>query len=267
MRKRSSLVEDHLQGGQRYEKKHGSGWDTCTMAVFCIVCLAVNIIVRSILASLLMAAFNLSLLAVGGMHLRRMIWRLLPVLLMGVVILALQALLRGSTPLFTIPIAGHDIVAYREGLKVGILILTRVLAGFSQILLFSQVVPVHEMLQSLRNIGVPAFVIHNALLVYRYIFLVGEEAERIHQAQKVRLGHATWLGRMRSLGAMLGILFIRLHERSSLIFEAFRVRGMPEMVLQRERKRFSWREARQATLLASAVVVFLAVGLVFNVGA
>jgi cobalt/nickel transport system permease protein len=88
-------------------------------------------------------------------------WRLLALRLaapMGIaaMLLALQSLMTGATPLWSSVLWGVPITVSREGLHQGVLLGSRVLGGVSVMLLLSSVTPAHRIFGAMRALGAPA---------------------------------------------------------------------------------------------------------------
>ncbi|TAK21357.1 MAG: cobalt ECF transporter T component CbiQ [Chloroflexota bacterium] len=90
-----------------------------------------------------------------------------------------------------------------------------------------------DLLHALRHFGVPAIIVSVVSLMYRYLFVLVDEAGRLLRARAARsavaAGHrtggtVTWRGQVA--GAMVGQLFIRSYERSDRVYQAMLARGM-----------------------------------------
>lgn len=93
------------------------------------------------------------------------------------------------------------------------------------VLLLSQTTPFSELLRVLQRLRVPAVMITTLALMYRYLFVLVEEAERMRRARASRtFAH----GRRRQWNApasVAGQLFVRASERSERIYAAMCARG------------------------------------------
>ena len=63
------------------------------------------------------------------------------------------------------------------------------------------------------------------LIMYRYIFLLFDEAQRIRTAQRARLGFSRFRSGLRSSGILGGMLLLRSFDRADRSFAAMRCRG------------------------------------------
>jgi cobalt/nickel transport system permease protein len=94
--------------------------------------------------------------------------------------------------------------------------------------------PFPELLMAMRAVKVPRLLVAIFGLMWRYLFVLADEALRLMRARAARSGHAdlpatkpggsiTW--RARVTGQMAGSLFIRALERSDRIYMAMVSRG------------------------------------------
>lgn len=141
------------------------------------------------------------------------------------VLLCLQAFLTQGTPLFHIRIWGFGLVASCEGVWQGAIMACRVLGAMSVVLLLSLVTPAHRIFHALRWFGVPEAWVEMGLLVYRYVFVLLEQAEDVATAQKARLGYSRPGCVIVSMGILAGTLVTRSLDQAMRTHEAMLVRG------------------------------------------
>jgi cobalt/nickel transport system permease protein len=88
-----------------------------------------------------------------------------------------------------------------------------------------------DLLRALRRLGVPRIIAATVFFMYRYIFVIGEEALRLMRAREsrsARVGSSSGgslLWRARVTGNMVGTLFLRSYERGERVYDAMRARG------------------------------------------
>jgi cobalt/nickel transport system permease protein len=93
-------------------------------------------------------------------------------------------------------------------------------------------------------------------LMYRFIFIIWDEAGRIHTAQASRLGYGSFADSLRSLGELAASVFIRAFKRADRIGLALESRGFEgnfEYLCERESS--SPRLAALTALSASALTI------------
>jgi cobalt/nickel transport system permease protein len=90
-----------------------------------------------------------------------------------------------------------------------------------------------DLLHALRHLHVPGVLVSIISFMYRYLFVLSDEALRLLRARQARSaaavaggrtgGSLTW--RARVTGSMIGQLFLRSYERSDRIFNSMLARG------------------------------------------
>ncbi len=116
---------------------------------------------------------------------------------------------------------------YQEGIARGFLVFARVLAATSVLLLLLEATSLMAILRALRWMRVPEVLVDLAGLVYRYIFVLDEERQKLSQAMASRLGFSRSLGYRRKVsnyGLVASNLLIRSFDRSLRTYEAMQSR-------------------------------------------
>ena len=164
----------------------------------------------------------LRLVGVSG----HLLWRRLrPILLLATLIGVSQIFINGQTPLFQWDIFSIHLIGYHEGMERGELFAARILGGVSVMSVLTFTTTVQEWIQALAWFRVPQVVIEIMTLAYSSLFTLLDELERLQKAQQMRLGYGTWWRSIQSLGAIGGILFIRVFDKSVRLWQAMRCRG------------------------------------------
>jgi cobalt/nickel transport system permease protein len=154
--------------------------------------------------------------------------RLLPPLAIVSVLVVLKTFLTTGSVIFTITILGHNFCATQEGLKIGLVMGSRVVGAVSVIILLSAVTPADKVFQALRWFGVPEAWVEIALLVYRYVFVVADQTADVIAAQKVRLGYSSLRRSMSSLSQVAGTVVVRSMDQAMRTYEAMTLRATTE---------------------------------------
>jgi cobalt/nickel transport system permease protein len=120
--------------------------------------------------------------------------------------------------------------------------------------------PFPDLLQAMRSLHVPAVLTATISFMYRYLFVLVDEAMRLQTARAARsvgTGRTVWW-RARVLGGMIGSLFIRSYERSERIYAAMLARGFAGEV--RTLTRLTWQAGdTRAGLVWVAMLAAIAV--------
>ncbi len=111
------------------------------------------------------------------------------------------------------------------GLAEGLMMASRILGAVSLILLLSMTTPVDALLKALTWFKVPRTWTDVALLTYRYIFVLLEDAYVVYSAQRVRLGYLGIRRSFTSFGTLAGAIVIRAYDQAMATSQAMRLRG------------------------------------------
>jgi|WetSurMetagenome_2_1015567.scaffolds.fasta_scaffold260526_2 cobalt/nickel transport system permease protein len=93
------------------------------------------------------------------------------------------------------------------------------------VIMLSNTTPFSSLLQTLRRIHVPGLLITILALLYRYLFVLIDEAERLNRARASRTFTTSRRSRWRILASLIGQLFVRSTERAERIYAAMTARG------------------------------------------
>ncbi|MFN8094107.1 MAG: cobalt ECF transporter T component CbiQ [Vicinamibacteria bacterium] len=119
----------------------------------------------------------------------------------------------GVLPLL-VDTGGARVSLSAEGPALAALALSRSAAGSAAVAVFALTTPVGAALQRLRAAGLPEAVTDVAWHTYRFLFILGEEADALQVALSARLARAGAAARVRSAGLLVGALLVRSLERA-----------------------------------------------------
>ena len=112
-----------------------------------------------------------------------------------------------------------------EGWKVFLGIVVKSTLSLVTMVLLANTTPFAEVLRVLRRMRVPGLLATTLALMYRYLFVLVNEAERMHRARAARtFDRHRWHG-WKTLGTVVGQLFVRSTERAERIYAAMLARG------------------------------------------
>lgn len=112
------------------------------------------------------------------------------------------------------------------GWEVGASILLRTTLSFVAMLWLVNVMPFEQLLVTLRRCGAPAVLVAMLSFMYRYLFVLWDELDKMRTARKARTfaagaSFADW----RSSAQLIGMLLIRAMERAERVHGAMCARG------------------------------------------
>jgi cobalt/nickel transport system permease protein len=180
---------------------------------------------HSILFPLVIATISTILCLAIGVRLRLLLVRFAEPLLIALMVLLLKLFFNGSSPLFSFNLAGFSIVAYSEGLREGLLIASRIAGAVSVVAAAGFATPFTEVVGALAWMRLPQGLIEVMVFAWRYLFLLFDDAQVIHAAQRNRLGYAGFRRGLRSFGTLTGALVIKAFDSSQTMTTAMVQRG------------------------------------------
>lgn len=140
--------------------------------------------------------------------------------------------------LFTLGLGGWSLTASMEGLERFVSVALKSWLSIQAAVILTATTPFPELLRAMRAVGVPRLIVAIFGLMWRYLFVLADEALRLMRARSARSGAAalntagrrsraggtmTW--RARVAGGMAGSLFLRAFERSDRIYAGMLARG------------------------------------------
>lgn len=137
-------------------------------------------------------------------------------------------------PLFTLSLGGWTLTAWLEGLERFVSVALKSWLSIQAAVVLAAVTPFPDLLQAMRAVGIPRLLVAMFGLMWRYLFVLADEALRLMRARAARSAGGTEAGRRsggnvvwraRVTGGMAGSLFLRAFERSDRIYVAMLSRG------------------------------------------
>ena len=112
-----------------------------------------------------------------------------------------------------------------SGLLVLANVVTKAWLCILALILLSSTTKLADLLKGLSQLGVPQVMILILSFMYRYIFVLVDEVMRMQQARDSRNFGGNRLHQLKTIGNMVGTLFIRSYERGERIYAAMLSRG------------------------------------------
>jgi cobalt/nickel transport system permease protein len=132
----------------------------------------------------------------------------------------------GTTILLALPTPWGNLLAYQEGLYLGVLIGLRIFGLVTLFLAVFSHMSLAEFIGALKTLKIPTTILGSLLIMLRYIPLFVEERQRMQEAQKLRgFERGERMGRIRALGYLVGSIIDRAMDRSIIVYEAMILRG------------------------------------------
>ena len=165
-------------------------------------------------------------------------------------------------PLFELDLALFTLTGTLEGLDFFLSVLLKSWASVTAAVVLTATTPPLRLLEALRALRVPAVLVAIVMLMYRYLFVLVDEAQSLMRARTARSaaigpksgGSLVW--RAKSAGGMAGSLFIRTLDRSERIYMAMLARGYDGTLRQ---SHVDSLERGPILLLVASICLFVAV--------
>lgn len=112
-----------------------------------------------------------------------------------------------------------------DGPRVFAAMMVRATLCLATMILLANTTPFAEILRVLRRLRLPAMLITALAMMYRYLFIVIDEAQRMRRARLARTYAPGRRRQWRLLATVVGGLFVRCTGRAERIYAAMRARG------------------------------------------
>lgn len=164
---------------------------------------------------------ELSLLAASRLPWRHVLKRMLVVVpfVLGVALfLPFFGSGGGSYNLGPVKVSAHGLtVLWNVAVKSGISVLA--------VVLLSSTTPFPELIKGMERLRLPGLLATLLSFMYRYVFVLTDEVQRMRRARDSRGWEGRWLWQARTVGHMIATLFLRSYERGERVYAAMLARG------------------------------------------
>ncbi len=128
--------------------------------------------------------------------------------------------IQGGDALLAFDVLGMKLEVSREGANLALLLLARTIGGMSSLFFIALTTPMIEVFSILKSLGLPGFLIELSMLIYRYIFVLLDEAAMIRSAQTMRLGNSGMRSSLNAFSMLASVLFLRAWEQGERLIVA-----------------------------------------------
>ncbi len=143
----------------------------------------------------------------------------------GLVTFVLMLFFFGKEPFFSIHAGNLILTATKDGFDMALISVGRMLGSVSCLLFLALTTPMADIFALLKKLKLPDVFIDLSMLIYRFIFIMVQEALRMEYAQKMRLGYSDVKGSFRALSLLAGNLFVRSWDSADKMLTAMNSRG------------------------------------------
>lgn len=230
--------------------------------LFVFSCIAVCIWADSFVTSAAILALMLMLIIFAGGTSARDVRHLLTIPVSFIIIgsAAIALSINSTDMLVSVRIFGFSLGIGQSGLHTALKTAAKCLGSVSCMYFLSLTTPMPELFGLLRRSIIPAFIVEITELIYRYIFVLYDAADKMHTAQSSRLGYSTLESSYRSTGCLAANLFMRAYHQADRTYTAMEARGYDGTINlaedEYETKLSDCLTAAAAVVLLTALAVF-----------
>ncbi|NOZ29801.1 MAG: cobalt ECF transporter T component CbiQ [Chloroflexi bacterium] len=172
------------------------------------------------------------------------------------------AFTRPGEALVTLPIWRWQVRVTDQGLIAFLSVMVKSWLSVLMALLLAATTSYPALMQALRQLGVPRLLVAIISFMYRYLFVLADEAQRLMRAREARSAQPdgrrvrrpiAW--RARVTGHMVGNLFLRSYERSERVYQAMLSRGYAGDLRTLDTRRLTLYDVVALLVLVLALVV------------
>ncbi len=150
--------------------------------------------------------------------------RLLLVLPFVLVIILFIPFLTPGEAVWRPSLGGLEFSVTREGLRTATNVLAKAMLCALALFLLASTTRFDHLLRALEALWVPRIILLILSFLYRYLFILIEQAQQMKRARDARSVHPRRL-QLRAAGGIAGVLFLRTYERAERVYEAMLARG------------------------------------------
>jgi len=242
----------HLQSRTTGSFHPLAGLDARVKLLTALAMLVMVVSHRGVFFPLLAAALGIGLCLVIGVRPRLLFFRFAEPLLLAVMVCLLKSLFSGSDHLWSTTLMGVELSIHRDGLLEGCRIAARIAGAVAVVAAVGFATPFTELLAALAWLRVPRGLIEVTIFAWRYLFVLADDAQVIHAAQRNRLGYVGFRRGLRSFGTLAGALVIKAFDSSQAMTVAMVQRGYDGRLPLLQHRPF-----RTVEVVPAAVVVTL----------
>jgi len=141
------------------------------------------------------------------------------------ILLLIPFMAGGEAPLMAVEVFSLEFTATREGTNLALLLAIRALAGSATLFFVIFTTPMAVVFSAMRRLRLPPLFVEMCMLIYRFLFVIADEAERMLHAQRVRLGYTSMRRGIDSFALLASNLLLRSYLRAERVTSALEARG------------------------------------------
>jgi cobalt/nickel transport system permease protein len=167
-------------------------------------------------------------------------------------------LLHGGESLAVIQIGSWHLTVSSSGTELAGSILGRAWLSVMFLSILMSSTGINGILDGLERLRTPKIMISLLEFMYRYLFVIGDEARRLKTGRDLRYFGGSLMTGIRSVGYMAGSLFLRSYERGDRVYSAMLLRGYDGTSRSLSHRSF---KSRDALFVACGILLVAAINL------
>lgn len=220
-------------------------WSPAGKFLFALSLLVASLLAGTLLVPLLVLIIGIALL---GYSVRFRFPKIIGLLVLegvGIIILGglVIAIVTPGEAVWALDLRLFELTVSEAGLATASLVTLRALAGISVMLFFATSTPIPHFADMLVRLKVPKEFAEMMVMVYRYSFMLLDEAGRMHLAAQCRLGFRGRMNTLRTYAKMMVGMFVRsmeTAERSNLGMQCRNYQSSVAMLRPPKGITYSW---------------------------
>ncbi|MFZ5632570.1 MAG: cobalt ECF transporter T component CbiQ [Bacillota bacterium] len=189
-----------------------------------IICLVFSAELTSLLVILLMAGLVVFRAGIPPLFYLKLMSVPMSFLVIGVLTVAFSYAGDDYSFLWGFKVGGYALGVTAPSLRSAGDLFLKSLSAVSCLYFLSLTTPMVEILTVLKKLRVPPLFVELMSLIYRFIFVLLETADKIYISQSSRWGYATLKTSYFSLGQLAANLFIKAYHRSQMLYTTMSAR-------------------------------------------
>jgi cobalt/nickel transport system permease protein len=162
----------------------------------------------------------------------------------------------------SISLGSWHITLSEPGLEVFRNVLVKSWLSIITLVMLAATTSINSLLKAMEELKMPSIMVMLLSFMYRYIFLLTDEVLRMKQARDSRSFGGSRMWHIKTIGRMIGTLFIRSYERGERVYAAMAARGFDGQGRSLTGLAFSRADGVFGVAVASLVIVSLGLALV-----
>ncbi|GAW92728.1 cobalt ECF transporter T component CbiQ [Calderihabitans maritimus] len=219
---------EHSLSSSNSSKTFFHGLDSRVKLLTSIAFVVLVVSLQSLYSIALAALAIILIIVLSGIGVRYAIRRLVWILPFSGTIILLVPFTHGGEPLAAFSLPGITLYVSGEGVYRALLLGSRVIVSVLTIMLVTATTTSVELLRAMRALHVPVIFIRLTEFTWRYVFVLLDELNRMHQARRARgfTLRTIWDSFSRkTLAETIGMLFLRSLQRAERVYQAMLARG------------------------------------------